>query len=170
MIRAASSSSGKYSAMLRTKLAVWCGWQAAAVLAQIEGVEVVAAVDEEVGEVGLEEIIVVPVEVEDGLRPVGCGARRRTRVAKTGPSSSSGSSMTRCSIRLTQDVDWTDLVHRLQAYPYQINIRAERVIHKPAGCPQIAMERGRGSRAGETLDAYERKTFSQKGMTCSIHR
>jgi hypothetical protein len=61
---------------------------AAAVLAQVERVEVDAPRGEEVGQVGLEEVVDEAVDVQHGA-PVGWLARQATSVALTGPSSSS---------------------------------------------------------------------------------
>ena len=60
-----------------------------AVLAQVEGVEVVAAVGPPLGVRGLEEVVGEAVHVEHGPAG-GLPARRTTSVATTGPSSSGG--------------------------------------------------------------------------------
>ena len=66
MMSAAASSSGKYSVEVPAEVGRLVREQAAAVLAQVEGVEVPAAFDEEVGQVGLEEVVGETVQVEHG--------------------------------------------------------------------------------------------------------
>ena len=69
--------------------------QRAAVLAQVEGVEVVAALGPPVGVPGLEEVVGEAVEVQHRLGGRCAAAARCTSVATTSPSSSDGSAWSR---------------------------------------------------------------------------